>query len=119
MRPLAALLLAMLAACATARPVSMREIRARGADESRAVTGLQMLFTLQMSYQAQHGRFATTIDELREVGFSDADFAGSYRPLVTDPGNRLCVAMLPTGERRPAWSMDGQGLAYRGARCGR
>ena len=117
-RPLAISLLAILAACATARPVEMREFGARGDQERRVLDGLKMLYTLQMTYQAQHGRFAAGVDELRQVGWRDQDF-GSYRPAVTDSGSRFCVAMLPTRERGPAWSMSHEGWVYRGARCGR
>ncbi|HEX9937690.1 MAG TPA: hypothetical protein VGB15_11230 [Longimicrobium sp.] len=117
-RPLAAGLLAMLAACATARPVDVREFGARGDEERRVLRGLSDLRTLQMVYQARNGRFATSVDELRRVGWEEADF-GAYRPVVTDAGSRVCVAMLPTGERRPAWSMGHDGGLFRGARCGR
>jgi hypothetical protein len=117
-RPLAVLLLAMLAACATARPVDMREFGARGDEERRVLGGLKKLYTLQMTYQAVNGRFAPSVDELRRVGWRDDDFGG-YRPGVTDSGSRFCVAMLPTRERGPAWSMSYEGWVFRGARCGR
>ncbi|HEU4560249.1 MAG TPA: hypothetical protein VFS20_20535 [Longimicrobium sp.] len=118
MRALAIPLLLALAACATARPVEKQAVLQRGRDEMRVVAGLQHLWSLQMTYQAIHGRFAATLDELKQVGWEEQDF-GSYRPVITDSGSRLCVAMLPIGERRPAWSMSGRELLYRGPRCGR
>ena len=116
--PVAVCSLTILAACATARPVDPQEIRGRGRDGQRVAGTLRHLYSLQMTYQAYHGRFATTLEELKQIGWEAQDF-GAYRPVITDPGSRLCVAMLPTGERRPAWSMSGRGLLYRGPRCGR
>jgi hypothetical protein len=108
----------LLAACATARPVGMRDFHAKRMGDERMLAGLKMLYTLQMAYQAQNGRFAGDIDQLRSVGFTEQDFAG-FRPLVTDAGSRLCVAMLPTGAARGAWSISGDAQLWRGPRCGR
>jgi hypothetical protein len=110
--------LALLAGCATGRPLNMRELGARGPGEQRVLSGLKQLYTLQKTYQAQNGRFAASTDELKQVGWRDQEF-GDYQPWVTDSGNRLCLAMVTSRGRHEAYSMDAEGLAYRGARCGR
>jgi len=112
-------LAALLAGCATARPLSMIEFGARGPTEQRVLGGLKQLFTLQMSYRAQNGRFAATTDELKEVGWEDGQDFGGYHAQVTDHGSRLCVAMVSTPGARATASMDGEGTAYAGPRCGR
>jgi len=110
--------IALLAACATAGPVELREFHARRLGDERMLAGLKMMYTLEQTYQAMNGRFATSTEELREAGWRDQDFGG-FRPVVTDPGSRLCVAMLQTHGSRVAWSMSGTGALYRGPRCGR
>lgn len=104
----------LLAACATAP----RDSPPAGPEGERVVMVLKQLFTLQMAYQAQNGRFATGTDELKTVGWED-QYTGRFRPVVTDAGSRLCVAMLPTTGPRESWSMSGEGRLYRGPRCGR
>ncbi|HET7460916.1 MAG TPA: hypothetical protein VFJ82_06700 [Longimicrobium sp.] len=111
-------LLALLSACAAARPVELREFRARRMGDPRMLAGLQMLYTLQMTYQAQNGRFAGEVDQLRSVGFTEQDFGG-FRPVITDAGSRLCVAMLPADGSRRSWSIGGDARLWRGPRCGR
>lgn len=112
------LALVLTAGCATARPLNMRDFRERGPDESTVVSVLQQLYTLQMAYQRANGRFAVDVDELRAVGWRDQRL-GEWRPVMTDSGSRLCMAMLPTGASRTAYSMNGEGQFYRGPRCGR
>lgn len=107
-------ILALLAACAAAP----REPAPRGPEGERVGMILKQLFTLQMAYQARNGRFATSMDELRTVGWEDQD-TGRYRPVTPDPGSRLCVAMLSTTGAPDAWSMSGEGVVHRGPRCGR
>ncbi|HET7234096.1 MAG TPA: hypothetical protein VFJ16_29050 [Longimicrobium sp.] len=114
----AAIALLLAGGCATAGPVDLREFHARQLGDERMLAGLKMMYTVQQTYQAANGRFAASTEELREVGWRDADFGG-FRPVVTDPGSRLCIAMLPTDGARRAWSMDGEGFLYRGPRCGR
>lgn len=111
--------LPMLAGCATARPLSMTGFGSRGPVEQRVLNGLKQLFTLQMSYRAQNGHFAATTDELKQVGWEDGQDFGGYHPVVTDPGSRLCVAMVSTRGARATASMDGEGSVYAGPRCGR
>lgn len=109
----------LLAACASSgRPATLDQIHAQDAEEQRAVGALKTLYTLEMTYQAQYGRFAPGIDELKDIGWKDVD-TGRFRPAVTDAGSRLCLAMLPTSGPRVAWSISGQGVLYRGPRCGR
>jgi hypothetical protein len=107
----------VLTGCATGRSAT-GDTGPRGPEDERAVSILKQLFTLQMVYQAQNGRFATSIDELRSAGWEDQD-TGRFRPAITDPGSRLCVAMIPTRGSRVAWSMSGRGALFRGPRCGR
>jgi len=107
----------LLAGCATGRPAT-GENGPRGPEDELAVNILKQLYTLQRVYQAQNGRFATRIDELRSAGWEDQD-TGRFRPTIIDPGNRLCLAMIPVRGSRVAWSMSGQGTLFRGPRCGR
>lgn len=109
----------LLLACG--RPAAAQENLGVVVLESRAAEGesvLKQASVLQQAYLADTGRFATTFDELREVGWEDPPGLRFHQPprIVRAQGEELCIVIEPVPAQPGLWPqhVDQSGEVRRG-----
>jgi type IV pilus assembly protein PilE len=82
---------------------------------------LKQAFALENAYYANHGVYAPTLDELRSVGWTEADTSRHYTLEITlGPvgANLVCLDARPKrGADVQPLSMDSVGIIYHDERC--
>lgn len=89
--------------------------------QSQAAEGesvLKQVSTLQQAYRADKGRWAATLDELREAGWEDPSGLQFHQPprIVRAQGDELCIVIEPTPAHDSLWPqhLDQAGDVKRG-----
>jgi hypothetical protein len=89
----------------------------REARMAEVVPLLKQIYTLQETYQAQHGVYARTFAELETVGWQAAPLRHHHAPrIVYAHGGRLCVEVVPREAGLWPQHVDQRGQVRRG-RC--
>ena len=83
------------------------------AKEKEADGILKQVYTLQSTYRAQHGAYATTVAQLETVGFEAPTAAGLKNYTWADPGSiaiGACLAKKPAGATHNSRTINADGL---------
>ena len=76
---------------------------------------LKQAYTLQETYRMEHGRYAPTMDALREVGWQEVPLRHFRQPhVVRADGRRLCIVVEPLSADLWPQHIDEQGDLNRG-----
>lgn len=103
----------LLSGCAAPARFQAVAAEARAAE---APPVLKQAYVLQESYRSDHERYATSLAELREVGWEDPPGLRQYHPvrIVRADGDALCMEMLPLEDDLWPQHVDQSGQVQRG-----
>ncbi|HYH78456.1 MAG TPA: prepilin-type N-terminal cleavage/methylation domain-containing protein [Longimicrobium sp.] len=76
------------------------------AKEKEADGILKQVYTLQQTYYAQWGSYATSVNDLQTVGFEAPTTLKNYTWAATSIGNGVCLAKSPTGATHSGRSIN-------------